>query len=142
MAFAQTLTQGVFATRVPHKPLAELVAESDHVLIVEISRVVMVDSQGDPLTSGSTGPGRNNELQLHVAVRETLHTDSAPPPEELVVALWKMWHYGLDQWRKEEGESYIFLLKGKNYERIYPMTFMRPMSEEAEIEKILGELPR
>jgi hypothetical protein len=129
------------ATQIVPKDLTELIAMSDHVLVVKIAKVSMVDSKGKELRDpeARTGPGIPNELRLHVDVQEdgVLMTTSDKVPAKLVVPLWRMWHFSLGQWKKEEGSTYIFLLKGENYIRVSPMEFMRDLSERAEIERLI-----
>ena len=127
------------ATQVPRRSLEDLVADSDHVLLAEIVRVTMVDADGRQLESpkAATGPGRDNELRLHIEVQEVLATNAAEVPDVLVIPLWKMWHYSLDQWQKYEGTTRVFLLEGPEFKLVYPAGFMRSSEEKSEIKALL-----
>lgn len=134
----------VQATQIEGKELSELLAESDHVLVCRVVRVQMVDERGKELhdRKARTGPGLKNELRLHVIVEKdgVLKTNAKKAPEKLVIPLWQAWHYSLGQWKDDaEGKTFIFLLKGEDFQRVYQGFFNRELSEKSEIEKIIRE---
>lgn len=84
-----TLASGLaMATSVPPKPLAEMVAEADHVVVATVAVVDMVDGKGRPVLDrdARTGPGLDNQIRLHLAVSEVLRTDNVRLPKTLVAA--------------------------------------------------------
>jgi len=132
------------ATQVPHKELSELLADADHVLVGKVVKVDMVDRNGKQLRSreARTGPVLRNQLRLHVEIVKDgiLKTNGDKEIKELIIPLWQAWHYRLGQWRDlAEGKTFIFLLKGKNYQRVYPGLFLRQMSDREEIERLLKQ---
>ena len=144
--FALLLTVAAYATQLPSKELDELVAQADHVLIGKVVKVQMVDGTGKELTNPEThtGPVLDNEIRLHIVIQDDgiLKTNSKKPPKELIIPLWKAWHFSLGQWEKDEGKTFIFLLKGEDFCPVYPISFMRKMSEKPEIEKLLTSKQR
>lgn len=133
----------VLATSIPPKELTELVADSDHILIGKVIKVDMIDGQDRQVTGkeARTGPGLDNLIRLHVQVEADGYLRSNRPKvaQTLVIPLWSAWHYSLDRWKEEQGKSFLFLLKGPEYEKVYPALFMRSLDERAKIEKLLGE---
>src|SRR5690606_32859486 len=136
-----TLASGrAMATSVPPKPLAEMVAEADHVVVATVAVVDMVDGKGRPVLDrdARTGPGLDNQIRLHLAVSEVLRTDNVRLPKALVVPLWTAWHYSLGAIKDQvTGSSGIFLLKGNDFQPVYPARFQRSLEERNEIESLL-----
>ncbi len=134
----------LFATSVLPRSLTNLVADADHVFIGKVTLVDMVDKQGNQVTnlSARTGPGSFNKIRLHVSVETNgvLFSTAKQVPASLTVALWSMWHYSLGQIKDiEENQRSIFLLKGSNFDIVYPNGFSRALSEQAEIEQLLKQ---
>ncbi len=131
------------ATMVAPRSLSELVRDADHVVIAKIERVEMVDEDGNEIKdeAARTGPGLQNELRFHITLQKDglLKTNSKRVPQKLVIPLWQAWHYSLGQWKPVQGKTFIFLLKGEKYQSVYPAGFERPLSEQAEIEKLIRE---
>ena len=128
------------ATSVAPMPLEQMVREADHVVVATVSKVDMVDGRGRPVADpeARTGPGLDNEIRLHLAVSEVLHTGSSRLPGTLVVPLWTAWHYMLGSITEAAGgTSGIFLLKGDDFQPAYPADFQRSLDERAEIERLL-----
>lgn len=128
------------ATSVPPKPLAEMVREADHVVVATVTVVDMVDGKGRPVLGrdARTGPGLDNQIRLHLAVSEVLRTDNVQLPKTLAVPLWTAWHYSLGTIKDQvTGSSGIFLLKGNDFQPVYPAGFQRPLEERNEIENLL-----
>ncbi len=130
------------ATSLPYRYLWELVWESDHIVIAKINKVQMVDENGDEVTDSEarTGTGIKNEIRLHVTLIKDgiLKTSMDNFPKEMVIPSWKAWHSTLGTQKRLEGETRIFLLKGKELQPVYPGGFQRTVSQRAEIEKLLG----
>ncbi len=143
LALVLLCVAGANATQVEPRELSELVSESDHIIIAKVTKVQMVDENENEVTDpkGRTGPGLDNEILLHVTITKEgiLKTNNDNPPEKLVIPLWKMWHFSLGQWKKEEGTTSIFLLKGDDFQSVYPMAFIRQLSEKREIVRLLKE---
>ena len=130
------------ATQIARKELTPLVADSDHVLIGKVVKVDMIDGRGRSVTGrdARTGPGSENEIRLHVVVDtlSVLRTNASKVPEKLVVPLWRKWHYTLGTQREQhEGKTYILLLKGRKYERVYHAQFLQDLSEKAKIQALI-----
>lgn len=132
------------ATTVAYKDITNLVAEAEHILIGKVDRVSMVDWDGNEITNpeARTGPGSNNEIRLHVKVLEdggVLKTTHTNVPQMLTIPLMKKWHYELGQIKETEGETFIFLLKGDDYKRVYPGLFQRPINEKEKIKALIED---
>jgi hypothetical protein len=129
------------STQVRPKKLSELVAGADHVVIGKVVKVDMIDMDGKQVKSrkGRTGPGLLNQLRLHIKIpKDGVLRTTGEKPVNLVIPLWSAWHYTLGQWQDlAEGKKFIFLLKGEDYQRVYPGLFIRPITEKAKIEKML-----
>jgi hypothetical protein len=127
----------LFGTSINERPLEELVAEADHVIVGKITRVSMRNWIGWEVRNpkARTGPGSKNEIRLHIAVETNgvLKTTKKDFPNELEVPLWRMWHYSLGSIKASEGTTNIFLLKGEHMERVYPRYFRRDLSEKATV---------
>ena len=87
------LCSAAFATRIAEKPLIDMVTESDHVLVGEVTRVEMIDAAGREVTdlNGRTGPGYTNTIRLNVAIQRggVLKTNKSDTPNELKISLWQ-----------------------------------------------------
>lgn len=135
-----------YATQIPFKDLTNLVAETDHVLVGTVTRVDMVDANGNQVTNETarTCPGSANQLRLHVAMATNgvIASTASRVPEKLVIPLWQMWFDTLGNRKKlMEGKTFIFLLKGPDFQPVYFGLFDRQMSERTEIERLLKEKP-
>ncbi len=131
------------ATQVKPRELSKLVSESDHIIIAKVTKVQMVDENENEVTDpeGRTGPGLENEIRLHVTITKDgiLKTTKDNPPEKLVIPLWKWWHFTLGNRKELEGKTLIFLLKGEDFQSVYPMLFIRQLSEKREIVRLSRE---
>ena len=130
------------ATQVQERKLSALVKEADHVLGGKIIKVDMIDKDGNEIADekARTGPGLSNTIRLHIKVDKKLilKTTKEVTPDIIVIDLWQKWHFSLGQIKKNElNADRIFLLKGDNYKRVYPIAFMRNISEKEEILKLL-----
>lgn len=144
MAGVIATATATFSTTVPPRPLPDLVKAADHVLIGTVVNVDMVDAKGNPITNNNarTGPGIGNVIRLHVVVEESgvLKTNAKAVPQTIVIRHWTEWHFSLGQWKSEAlDKRYIFLLKGEDYQWVYPMGFLRDPSEKDEILRLLGK---
>jgi hypothetical protein len=139
------LCSPVLATRIAEKPLIDMVAESDHVLIGEIKAVDMVDGAGQEVTdlNGRTGLGYTNTIRLSVTVQRDgiLKTNKADTPNMLTILLWKGWIATLADMQYLKGRTYIFLLRGEDYQIVYPLGSYQEISKRNEIEKIIRGKP-
>ena len=135
------LCSPAIATKIAEKPLIDIVAESDHVLIGEVKAVSMVDGAGQEVLdlNGRTGPGYTNLIRLNVAVRRNgiLQTNKAGTPQVLTISLWKGWIATLGSMQYLKGKAYIFLLRGEDYQITYPSGFYQELSKRNEIEKMI-----
>ena len=132
------------ATSVLPKPLEEMVREADHIVVAKIVSVDMVDGRGRPIhdREARTGPGLLNRMRLNLDVQEVLSAGKELPSRKLRVPLWSMWHYSLGTMQDDlTGTTGIFLLKGDNYEPVYPAGFQRPLEERREILRLIGARP-
>lgn len=133
------------ATKIPEKPLIDMVAESDHVLIGKVNAVDMVDGAGQEVTdlNGRTGPGYANTIRLRVAVHRDgiLKTNKADTPNMLTISLWKGWIDTLGDMQHLKGKEYIFLLRGDDYQMVYPSGSCQELSKLNEIEKMIRGKP-
>jgi hypothetical protein len=130
------------ATSVPPRELEDMVKDSDHVLLATVSKVDMVDRDGDPVTdrNARTGPGIENQIRFHLEVKEVLFSTAKPAPKQVVVPLWKFWHYSLGNIQDAvTGHTGIFLLKGADFEPAWPQHFERSVEERRKIEAILKQ---
>lgn len=137
---ALSFSVSLFATSVAHKPLEDIVRESDHVVVATIASVDMVDGRGRPVTDpdARTGPGLSNQIRLNLQVKEVLFTRSSRLPHTLQVPLWTAWHYQLGNIQELTGATAIFLLEGDRYDPAYPAGFQRPLDEREAIEDLLA----
>lgn len=138
--FVLLLAGAACATSVPLKPLEEMVREADHVVVATVESVDMVNGRGRPITDpqARTGPGSKNRMRFNLRVQELLFTRSPAPPPTLRVPLWTAWHYELGDIQEQvTGSTGIFLLKGGDYQPVYPADFQRPLDERKEIERLL-----
>jgi hypothetical protein len=129
------------ATSIQERPLAELVAEADHVVVGRVTRVTMRNWMGREVRNleARTGPGSRNEIRLHITVETNgiLKTNKKNFPSNLEVPLWRMWHYSLGGIKAWEGATNVFLLKGEGLERVYPRYFRRDLSDKATILELI-----
>jgi hypothetical protein len=133
------------ATTIPEKPLIDMVAESDHVLIGEVKKVEMIDGAGREVTdlNGRTGWGYTNTIRLNVAIKRDgiLKSNKSDTPYELTISLWPLFIGTLGNMQYMQGKEYIFLLKGDDYKFVYPMGFIQELSKRKEVEKIIRNEP-
>jgi hypothetical protein len=131
----------VQATQIAFKDLTNLVAEADHVFVGTVTKVDMVDGQGQPVTdkTARTGPGSPNQLRLHVTLdTNRILATTAKLPAVIVIPLWRRWHDTLgNRMQETQGKTHIFLLKGPDFQPVYHGLFMRELSEQAEVESLL-----
>ena len=135
------LSASAAATSIPSRELAELVTDADHVVIATVTKVSMVDGDGKEIKDreGRTGPGLKNEIRLHLEVKEVLFSTAPEASKEMIVRLWRMWHYSLGGIQDTTlGNTSIFLLKGPAHDPVYPQQFERPLQERAHIERLLS----
>ena len=133
---------GASATSIKKKDLPELVTETEHVILATIEKVDMIDSSGNEIKDPKARTmAEGYQIRLYLKVEEDgiLSTTNDKKIERIVVPLWEMWHYSLEQWKAYETSSHIFLLKGKRYERVYPYYFIRNLSEKEEIMRLLQD---
>jgi hypothetical protein len=128
------------ATPFREKPLKDLVAESDHILIATITRVDMVDNQG----KGQSAPELASTIRLHLTVHKdgVLKTDDKNVPGKLVVSLCPLWDSSIGQLTKEQGNKYIFLFNRDIHQSmcpVYPLGFFQELSKQREIEQLIQE---
>ncbi|MGN7918112.1 MULTISPECIES: hypothetical protein [Lysobacter] len=138
--FALLLAGAACATSVPLKPLEEMVGEADHVVVATVESVDMVGGRGEPIIDpkARTGPGSKNRMRFNLRVEELLFTRSPVLPPALRVPLWSAWHYELGDIQEQvTGSTGIFLLKGDDYQPVYPADFQRPLDEREQIERLL-----
>jgi hypothetical protein len=133
---ALLLAGAACATSVPPKPLEEMIKEVDHVVVATIESVDKVDGRGKPIVD--TGPGSKNRMRFNLRIKELLFTRSPMLPPTLRVPLWSAWHYRLGSMQEQvTGSTGIFLLKGDDYQPVYPAYFQRSLDERDEIERLL-----
>lgn len=138
--FALLFAGAAWATSVAPKPLEEMVRQADHVVVATIESVDMVDGRGKPIVDprARTGPGLKNQMRFNLRVKELLFTRSPMLPPTLRVPLWAAWHYQLGSMQEQmTGSTGIFLLKGDDYQPVYPAYFQRALEEREEIERLL-----
>jgi len=126
----------LYGTMVQEKKLGDLLPDADHIFIGHVIKVDMVDRKGHLITDNKarTGPGLKNTIRLHVKVKKVLHTTSKETPDIIIIKLWDMWHYSLGQIKRAaKNERAIYLLKGPNYEIVFPRHFTRPLHEKKAI---------
>ena len=138
------LTMHAHATQIAFRDLTNLVSDADHVLVGTVTRVDMVDGKGNQVTkeTARTGPGSVNMLRLHVSVATNgvIVSTAGKVRGEITIPLWQGWHDTLGNRKKEvESKTFIFLLKGPDFQRVYSGLFMREMAERLEIEGLLKD---
>lgn len=134
-----TLAHG---TKVPHIPLAELVAKSDYIVVGKVVKVDIVDVEGRQVTdpNARTGPGFRNTIRLHVVVERgsTIKGDRKLIPKKIIVPEYSSLHHRFKTQKDlAEGKVFIFLLKGTDFSPVSVPHSVRPMTERAEIEKLV-----
>lgn len=132
------------ATQIPFRDLTNLVADADHILVGIVDKVGMSDAKENQITNETarTGPGSDNLIRLYIKVPTNgVVTSSAHKmPDTIVIPLWQEWHDTLGNRKREvKGKTFVFLLKGNDFAPVYHGLFMRPISERAEIERLLKE---
>jgi hypothetical protein len=136
-------THSVFGTKIASKSIEELVRDSDHVIIAKVIRVEMIDAGGKLIIdkNARTGPGSDNQLQLILKVSKNgiIFSNVGKLPETVTVKLWKMRHLSIGGIKDFLNKEYIFLLKGKDYQPIYPAMFKRNLTERKNIETLASE---
>lgn len=132
-----------FGTEVDRKPISEITKEADHVFIGKITKIDYKDENGKILDEGGTGPGCDAEIRAHIQVDQTqiLKTSSLKIPDSLVVPYWNKFHYSADMMKILEGKSYVFCLKGENYERVYPAHWHYDLSYKEDIQMSIDGMP-
>ena len=130
-----------YATKIAHKSLSDMVKEADHIVVVKIEKVMMVDGNGKEVKNlkARTGPGLDNEIQLQVKTVKDgiMKSNHKKFPAKFSVALWKKWHKSLGGCKDLQGKTLVFLLKGKNLQRVYHGGFMRSLEEKKKILQLM-----
>lgn len=129
-----------FATQLDAKPLAELVAMSEHIIVGHVTAVDMIDTNDNPVNDDTavTGPGSSNTIRLHIDVNSVLKTNASSVPKHLIISLWRIWNYSLGQVKAGSlGQDEIYLLKGEDFHPVYPGLFRRGIDEEELIDIIV-----
>ena len=132
----------LWSTKILHKKLPELIKRADHVFAGRIVKVDMIQGNGDIVTNpkARTGPGLKNKIRLHIAPdrKAVLKGNGSVLPRRVIVELWPRWHKRLGTTKKRlENRKKIFLLKGRKFKRVYPGYFLRELSEEKRIRRII-----
>lgn len=138
LSLAATIPLVAFASFPLQMSVAEMAAAADHVLVVHVIGVDMVDRNGLPVLDDQarTGPGLNNVIRLHVAVDETLITTAERVPERLLVPLDPLMHYSLGQIRsvhQNDATLRLLLLKGTDFSILMPSIFFLPLQDKDEV---------
>src|SRR5579859_2621467 len=120
----------------PERPLKDLVAESDHIVIATIASVDMVDNQGKPELAST--------IRLHLAVQQdgVLKTGDENVPDKLVLSLFPIWDSSIGRLAKEQGSKYIFLFNRDIHQSmcpVYPLGFFQEVSKQKDSEKLIQE---
>lgn len=136
------LVDPLYATKIAHKELHELVSSADHVVEGKIIDVVMRNGEGKIVTAddAATGPGSSNQLflKVEVSVGGFVHSEKSDFPKIIWIPLWQKWHNTLGNRRKNSfGKTYIFLLKGDGLDPVYPAGFERDLSDLPKIKQLI-----
>ncbi|HEY0332720.1 MAG TPA: hypothetical protein VGC74_03290 [Stenotrophomonas sp.] len=128
------------ATSVVPRPLEQLVADAEVVIVATVASVEMVDGRGKAVTDpqARTGPGLENRISLVLHVDEILQGHVADAGAPVRVPLWPMWHYSLGSIRESaEGSHGLFLLRA-DFSPVYPADFQQSLDEQPRIEALLA----
>lgn len=121
--------------------LTNAVNMADHVLVGTITKTDMIDANGKQVKKSSAMTGACSGLQLRyhvkVATNGVIATSTEPFPSKIIVPEWDKWIMSLNDARRREEKSFIFLLVGTNFNLACPGYSMRELSERTEIEAIL-----
>lgn len=130
-----------YATSIESKRLEDLVLESDHVMVATVVKVDMVDGAGKAVedVNAMTGPGLDTEIRLHLEVKEVLFSESRQPPKRIMVRLWKAWNFQLGDIQNNSSGTSIFLLKGEEYDPVYPAQFEQSLGKKEEILSLINK---
>jgi hypothetical protein len=132
------------ATQVAPRDLEKLVAESDFIFHGTVTKVDMLNGNGEEITDleSSTGPGIPNSLRLHIKVdkEKILYSSIDKIPDVIIVPLWKRWHNRLKYAKADESKKYVFLLKkqDKGLTWVYPAGWKRKLDEVSEIKRFIN----
>jgi len=123
-------------------PLMEVVAKADHLLVVKVSGVDMIDANGNQLTEpdAMTGPDLGNTIRLIVKVEEVVVTNAATVPDVLYLPLDSWMHYSLGQIQSYyKGVDYTFMavLMGPDFSPTFPGHFGYHMGYRVYLEEVL-----
>lgn len=132
--------QNVFATEIETRPLDELVAMSDHIIVGHVSKVDMIDTNDEVVDddAATTGPGSGNTIRLHIDVSAVLKTNAKTVPKHITISLWRIWQYSLGQVKAGSlNQDEIYLLKGEDFHPVYPGLFRRGVNEQEMIDIIV-----
>jgi len=128
------LLQGTaFAVSVKPVKLADILPDADHILLGHVVGVDMVNKQGTLVfdENAKTGLGTDNTIRMHVHIDEILYTTAKTTPKVIKIRLWQGWIYSLGQIKREaKDEKAIYLLKGSDYEIVFPGFFRRAVAEK------------
>lgn len=106
------------ATSIAPRPLSEILAKSDHVIVGRIVEVDMLDGQGRPVIDleGRTGPGFANVIRYRVHVEDVMQTNAVRVPAVLVIQEWPGWITTLGGMKASvTGQQFVFLLSGAEF---------------------------
>lgn len=128
------------ATQIDNKPLDELVAMAEHIIIGHVASVDMIDTNEKVIDDDTamTGPGSGNTIRLHIDVASVLKTNAKTVPKRITISLWRIWQYSLGQVKAGSlGQDEIYLLKGIDFHPVYPGLFRRGLNEEELIDVLV-----
>jgi len=122
--------------------IEKLVENSDHLLIGRVVGVDMIDGKGEEITdpSARTSPGSKNLIRLIVKVDEVIVSNVKNVPDTLKVPLDPFMHYSLGQIKEthsSEGEKFLLLLKGSDFQPPFAGVFGRSLSEKDKIIELM-----
>ena len=114
--------------------MLEVVQNSDHVLVVHVVGVDMIDGDGNEITdpSAGTGPGSKSLIRLKCSVLEIHRTNAEVVPKELWIPLDGFMHYSLGQIQNaHEGDAYpvVVVLAGDQFQPAFDGKFRYRMQE-------------
>ena len=131
-----------FGTQVEWKSIDEITKEADHVFVGKITKIDYKDENGTIMDEGSTGPGCDAEIRVHIQVdhSQILKTNAQTFPDSLIVPFWNRFHYSVRQFKSWENHSFVFCLKGDSFERVYPAHWLYDLNYKEDIQmSITGE---
>lgn len=126
-----------FATTPLQASLEEMAESADHILVGKVIGVDAIDSNGRILNGLGvmTGPGLGNTIRLVIEIQEVIVSAATSVPNVIRVPLDPDMHYNLGQVAAVESEStepFLLLLKGTDFEPIFPGVFGRSLEDRKE----------